>query len=313
LSNIFLSPEVLTLLFITFSLAIILTFAALKTLQLLKKYKPNAVSEEQYRLEKSSYLITTIIQISLFINIFLFILFIHALNTLSDIIPGAMCAAGVISSNGFGNPLIVLKVTIILCSLLWLRINKEDFMTKGHPYFKRKYLFFLLIFVLFLTDTLLELSFFSHLSTIEPVMCCSRIYQQSSTDFSLSNSTLITLFYLFYLLLLFVLTLRKRILSAAFSLLFLYVAYLSISYFFSTYIYELPTHKCPYCILSYDYDYIGYFIYASLILASYYTLSFSLLPHKEDLRKKALLWYTLFVIIVSAKFFYFVFINQTTL
>jgi len=313
LSNIFLSPEVLTLLFVTFALGITLTFAAFKTLQLLKNYKPNAVTEEQYRLEKSSYLITTIIQVSLFINIFLLALFTHTLDSLSDIIPGAMCAAGVISSNSFGNPLIVLKVTIILCSLLWLRINKEDFITKGHPYFKRKYLFFLLIFVLFLTDTLLELSFFSHLSTVEPVMCCSHIYKQTSNSFALSNSTLITFFYMLYLFLLTSLTFRKRLLTAAFSLLFLYVAYLSITYFFSTYIYELPTHKCPYCILSYDYDYIGYFIYASLILASYYALSFSLLPHKADLRVKALLWYTLFVFIVSVKFFYFIIINHTTL
>ena len=274
---------------------------------------PNAVTEEQYKLEKNSYLITTIIQISLIINIFLLALFTHSLNTLSNIIPGAMCAAGVVSSNSFGNPLIVLKITIIICSLIWLRLNKEDFITKGHPYFKRKYLFFLSIFTLFLADTLLEVNFFAHLSTVEPVMCCSNIYKHSPSSFTLSNTSLVTLFYSLYLFLLLTITLKKRILSAAFSLLFLYISYLSITYFFSTYIYELPTHKCPYCILAADYGYIGYFIYTSLILASYYALTFALFPTKEDLRKKALLWYTIFVLIVSAKFFYFIITNHTTL
>ena len=313
MSNIFLSPQVIVLLFVTLSLAVVLTFAAFKTVQLIKNYKPNAVTQEQYTLEKSSYLITTIIQVSLFINIFLLALFTHTLNSLSDIIPGAMCAAGVVSSNAFGNPLIVLKVVIILCSLLWLRINKEDFITKGHPYFKRKYLFFLLIFLLFLIDIFLELNFFAHLSTVEPVMCCSHIYKHTQNSFSLSNSSLVTLFYTLYLLLLLTLTLNKRLLSAAFSLLFLYISYLAITYFFSTYIYELPTHRCPYCILSSDYAYIGYFIYTSLILASYYALSFALFVQKTELRAKALIWYTLFVFIVSAKFIYFLIVNHTTL
>lgn len=301
------------LLFVTLSLAIVLTFAAFKTVQLLKNYKPNAVTQKQYTLEKSSYLITTIIQVSLFINIFLLALFTHTLDTLSGIIPGAMCAAGVVSSNGFGNPLLILKVVIILCSLLWLRINKEDFISKKHPYFKRKYLFFLFIFVLFLINIFLELNFFAHLSTVEPVMCCSHIYQQTSSSVSFSNTSLVTLFYSLYLLLLLTITLKKRILSAAFSLLFLYISYLAITYFFSIYIYELPTHKCPYCILSSDYNYLGYFIYISLILASYYALSFALFVQKRDLRIKALLWYTLFVFIVSAKFVYFLIINHTLL
>ena len=303
----------IVLLFVTLSLAVVLTFAAFKTVQLIKNYKPNAVTQEQYTLEKSSYLITTIIQVSLFINIFLLALFTHTLESLSEIIPGAMCAAGVVSSNGFGNPLIVLKVLIILCSLLWLRINKEDFISKGHPYFKRKYLFFLFIFLLFLIDIFLELNFFAHLSTVEPVMCCSHIYKHTPNSFSLSHTALVTLFYTLYLLLLLALTLNKRLLSAAFSLLFLYISYLAITYFFSTYIYELPTHKCPYCILSSDYDYIGYFIYISLILASYYALSFTLFVKKRDLRTKALLWYTLFVFIISAKFVYFLLINHTGL
>jgi hypothetical protein len=33
----------------------------------------------------------------------------------------------------------------------------------------------------------------------------------------------------------------------------------------SCYIYELPTHHCPFCILQKEYGYIGYLIYLTLL------------------------------------------------
>ena len=313
LNNIFLSPELFVLLFVTFLLLIVLLYAAFETLIILHNYTPNAATQKQYNLEKKSYLVTTIIQISLFINIFLLAYFAHTLNALSIIIPGAMCAAGVISANSFGNPLIFLKVIIIILSLVWIRINKEDFIAKGHPLFRKKLLFFLFIFSLFGINYILELNFFMHLSSVEPVMCCSRIYDTTNAAPLFNSTALVSLFYLLFLLLLTLLHYKKHILSAAFSLPFLYISYLTISYFFSTYIYELPTHRCPYCILSADYHYIGYFIYASLILATYYTFTYSLLPKESDLEKKAIFWYLFFTFLVSYKFIYHLLVNHTTL
>ena len=313
LNSIFLSPQLLVLLFVTLSLFLTLLYAAFETLIILRRYTPNAATQEQYNLEKKSYLVTTIIQVSLFINIFLLAYFVHTLESLSSIIPGAMCAAGVISANSFGNPLIFLKVIIIILSLIWIHINKEDFVAKGHPYFKAKLLFFLFIFTLLSIDSLLEINFFTHLSTIEPVMCCSRIYKSVNAVPFLNTALLPTLFYFIFTLLTILLYYKKNILSAAFSLLFLYISYLSITYFFSTYIYELPTHKCPYCLLGADYYYIGYFIYASLILATYNTLIFAIFPKKEELRIKALRWYLFLVALLSYKFILYLLVNHTTL
>jgi len=315
LSNIFLSPEVFVSLLISFLLIIILLIAFFQTITILRNYIPNAVTQKQYILEKKSYLITTIIQVSLFINIFLLAYFAYTLNSLASIIPGAMCAAGVISSNVFGNPLIVLKIFIIILSMLWLAINKEDFIQKGHPYFKVKLYFFLFIFLLILIDFIMALNFFSNLSTVEPVLCCSNIYKNttSTMPFNLKTSYIITLFYLIYIILVFVLHYKKRFLITAFSLAFLYLAYLSITYFFSTYIYELPTHKCPYCILGSDYYYIGYFIYSTLFIASFYALTSSVLPYKQSLFKKAIFWYSFFLFLVSFKFIFYLITNQTFL
>jgi hypothetical protein len=292
-----------------------LSIAAFNTLLILKKYKPNAVSQTQYALEKKSYLITTLIQLSLAINIFLLGFFVFTLNDLASFIPGAMCAAGVVRANIFGNPLIILKIFIILLSLLWLSLNRQDYYAKQHPYFSKKLYFFLFIYLLIVFDAILEVNFFANLSTVEPVLCCSNIYAKTATTMPLhlTSDYLVTLFYTIFFLLLFLLHYKKRVLIAAFSLFFLYLSYLSITYFFSTYIYELPTHKCPYCILGSDYYYIGYFIYTALLLATFYALNAALFNFNSKSYKKASFAYILFVFLVSFKFFSYIFINHTLL
>jgi hypothetical protein len=42
------------------------------------------------------------------------------------------------------------------------------------------------------------------------------------------------------------------------------IALLSILSFISLYVYELPTHHCPFCLLQMEYGYIGYLLYAAL-------------------------------------------------
>jgi hypothetical protein len=315
LSSIFLSAGVTITLFVSLLVLIALSIAAFHTLKILKKYKPNAVSQTQYELEKRSYLITTLIQLSLVINILLLGFFVYTLNDLSALIPGAMCAAGVVSANIYGNPLMVLKIFIILLSLLWLSLNHQDYYAKGHPYFKKKLYFFLFIYVLLLFDTYLEINFFANLSTLEPVLCCSNIYAKSiaTLPFHLNTPLLLTIFYSIFFLLLFLLYFQKRVLITAFSLLFLTISYLAITYFFSTYIYELPTHKCPYCILGFDYYYVGYFIYTTLLLATFYALNAAIFNFDTKSYKKAALTYILFTILVSAKFIYYLLINRTLL
>jgi hypothetical protein len=302
-------------LFVSFLVLTALTIAAFNTVQILQRYNPNTVSQKQYELEKKSYLITTLIQLSLVINILLLAFFIYTLGDLSSLIPGAMCAAGVVSANVYGNPLIILKISIILLSLLWLSLNRQDYYAKGHPYFKKKLYFFLIIYALLFFDTFLEINFFANLSTLEPVLCCSNIYAKTAEvlPFGLKTGFLVVLFYALFFLLLFLLHFKKRVFITAFSLLFLYVSYLSITYFFSTYIYELPTHKCPYCILGFDYYYIGYFIYGTLIIATFYALNAAIFNFKPISYKKAFFTYILFVILVSAKFLYYLLINHTLL
>jgi hypothetical protein len=50
----------------------------------------------------------------------------------------------------------------------------------------------------------------------------------------------------------------------------------------SLYIYELPTHHCPFCILQSEYGHIGYLLYAFLLVGSVSGISIGLLMPFRD-------------------------------
>jgi len=312
LNSLLLHPEVLTLQIVSLILFGSLSVAAVFAVHIIREWQAKSHTQQQYALEKRSYFVVTLIELSFFVYIAHLLFFIYTINDLSAVIPGAMCAAGVVSANGYGGWLMMVKIVIILLALIWLYVNKEDLHTKGFIYFKPKLYLFLGLYGLFFVDLLLQYSFFAKLTTLTPVLCCSRIYTQADTLFSLSNSLLVTLFMGTFVALFIALWKRRRRSVAALALLFMVLSYFAISYFFSTYIYELPTHKCPYCILQKEYYFIGYFIYTALIIATFYALV-SAIFDKQELYRKAELWYLLFMVTVTLKFVYYLLVNHTFL
>lgn len=316
LSDILLSPEVGITLFIDIFLFLLLSIAFYQSLILLKKYDSNAVSAEQYKLEKKSYLLITIISVSIIIKLLLLPFFVHTLDILSSIVPGAMCGAGVIKANEFGEIALGVKIVVVMLSLLWMKLNSYDEKTLKQPYFTKKLYFFIFIYILIMLELFLELSFLTNISTELPVLCCSAIYtddMENPIPFNLSIINLLILFYSLYVLLLILTYFKKRYFLAPVSLFFVYISYYVIVYFLGTYIYELPTHKCPFCMLQSDYNFIGYFIFTSLFMATFYALSASAFNFTKKEYKIAAFLYTVFILISSYSFIIFVVRNGTYL
>lgn len=300
LADIFLSHEVNLHLLLQFFLFILLSVAFFFSIYILKNFTYNATTEKQYDLEKKTYLIITIIKFSLIIKIILLPFFTHTIDKLSEIIPGAMCGAGVINANGYGEPLLIFKILILLLIMLWIVLNSKDETSKGYKYFKPKLHFYIFLYIFIVAETIIELLYFSNLSTINPVSCCSVIYDDNENLFSkLSPIEMLISFYLLFFITLIALYFRKRFILIPLTFIFLYISFLSINYLFATYIYQLPTHQCPFCLLKSDYYYIGYTIYASLLLATFYTLSGSIYKFKSEHLSKAIYWYFLYLFLVS--------------
>jgi hypothetical protein len=184
-----------------------------------------------------------------------------------------MCGAGVIGENRYGYPLLVLKVLAILLSSFWILLNREDLKAKNYPFIKKRYYLFFLIYLIFILSYIVELNYFGDISLQRVVSCCSTIFGASgnnSLPFNLDIKSLLIIFYLLSLLNIYTIIQKDALALLFSSIIFGIVAYYALTYFFGTYIYEIPTHICPFCMLQSEYHYIGYALWGSLLAYIFY-------------------------------------------
>ncbi len=270
--SVFLSNAVIAFLLAEFVLLVLMSISLFYVVRIVRSWDYNALTSLQYSLEKQNYLVNTILLFCVCIKIVLFIFFALCLNELSDIVPGAMCSAGVIGSNKFGGILMLTKILLIFGLGIWLVINKLDLQALNFPYLKRKYAIFICLFVMILLELGIEISFFYNIPLKVPVFCCSVTFQAPKLPFGYTNFGLVSVFFVLFFVILVLNFLKQSMASFVANLLFLVLSYYAITYFFGLYVYEQPNHKCPYCMLKGDYFYVGYLIWGSLFLGVFYGL-----------------------------------------
>lgn len=268
MNPILLNPHTIVYLLSEGVLWLMLAIAAGVSVHILLRWDFGSTSEEQYALERRAYLVMTILLFAFGMKFLLLPFFVFGIDRLSDLVPGAMCAAGVISANGYGLPLLFLKLLILFLLILWMALNHYDLEAKRYPWFRLKSLLFLLIFALVSVELWLDWAYFTHIDIHRPVSCCSALFGQlegaNPLPFGLDIPKLLLLFYLLYGLIVAATLARQTLLEVLGYGLFVFVAYYAVVYFFGTYVYELPTHKCPFCMLQKEYYYVGYLIWGTL-------------------------------------------------
>ena len=96
-NNLFLSNEIIILLFSQILIYFLLFISFFISIKILKNWDYKKSNSIQYSLEKKSYLVILIISFALFTKIFIFFYFIYSIDSLTFLVPGAMCAAGIFS------------------------------------------------------------------------------------------------------------------------------------------------------------------------------------------------------------------------
>ncbi|MBQ6224600.1 MAG: hypothetical protein IJT33_05585 [Campylobacter sp.] len=264
-------PFVMTLLFCEALVLFFCTIALFYGVKIAFKFDENLLSPKQYKLAQTSYLVSTIVKFALFVKLPLFLFFIWVLDELSSLIPGAMCAVGVIDATEFGAYLLFFKITNLFLLSGWIYLNSQDFKTKTCKFMKLKFRLFIIIFIFIFCEIALEYLHFFGIKTTHIVQCCSEIFKTSHFSvnaFYHKNSFILGAFYGIFTLFAFSAILRKQSLFSALSAIFVFVSIYALIRFFSPYIYELPTHKCPFCMLEKEYNYVGYAIYILIFLGA---------------------------------------------
>jgi len=305
---VLITPEIITLTILNVLFFLFASLAFYFSVRILLFYDANATTQTQYKLEKQSYLIATIIKFIFYIKIPLFIFFIFTLDKIATILPGAMCGAGVVNATVYGTPLLLLKILNLYIFAYWIVLNSEDMKSQESKYLRLKFLLFCFAYILLVVEIVTQIVMFFSIDVNSVVDCCGAIFSTTngtylSTILSLKPLYLLSTFYGIFLFLIVSYFIKNRYIFSLLNAMFLIVSLISLIAYFGTYIYELPTHHCPFCLLQKDYNYIGYFLYIFLFIGTFYGLLVGLIAfNKKELELRyriSLLFNLLYILLVS--------------
>lgn len=270
-----LHPAIIALCSSSLLTSAILLYAAFFAVRILRRWDLSSGSELQVALEHRTYLISTIMACSMIFQLLSLFLFIHTADGLSTLFKGAMCAAGTLNLNAFGYPALLLKLGTFLLAGLWLVINRIDNRGYDYPLIRIKYLLLLIITPLVLVESLVQGLYFFLMKPHVITSCCGSLFGTESKGLAPTLALIpeIPLLAALTAVVLFLLTVgawhcrtgRSAALFSAASLAAFLCGAVALVSALPVYVYALPSHHCPFCMLQREYGYVGYLFYVTLL------------------------------------------------
>ena len=270
-----LHPAIIALLTASSLIGLMVVYAASQGLLILRHWDLSSGSELQLSLERRTYLISTILGYALAFQLASLFLYVFTVDSLCTLFAGAMCAAGTLNVNAWGYPALLLKILGFLLAGVWLILNYADNRAVDYPLIRTKYRLLLVLAPLIVVEGTLLFAYFLGLKADIITSCCGSLFSERSASIAseivgFPAAPMMIVFFaavagLFVSGGYYLATGRGGYLFSAAAGTASLIAILSVLSFLSLYIYELPTHHCPFCILHREYGYIGYPLYAALL------------------------------------------------
>ena len=251
-------------------------------LRLLKHWDLGSDAELQIKLEERIWLVATLVQFGLVVQIISAILFIYAADYFATVLKGAMCAAGSLTANDFGLPALGFKLATIFVGSMWIMLHRLDIGSENFPYTRLKSLWLLAMLPLLIVDGLLVVLYLINLEPEIVTSCCGIIFGETEAggysllNYSSGTAVLVLLAAISTLILAGSLSQLCAIPSSkgaallvsgmmGFAWLIFYLLALAvITVQVSPYVYGLPHHRCPFDLLHYPYLTTGLPLYVFL-------------------------------------------------
>ncbi|MBN1958017.1 MAG: hypothetical protein JXQ81_01660 [Desulfuromonadales bacterium] len=289
-----LHPGILALLSLSAVIFIIMLVAGWHSLKLIVYWDANSSSERQLLLERKTWLISTLLNYTLTVQIFSLLLFVFTADDIHRLFIGAMCATGSLNANLVGWLVLLVKGVLLFMASFWVVFNQLDQRTEDAPLTRLKYIGLLLMTPLFALDLYLQWRYFSGLQPEVITSCCGSLFSAEGEGVAgdlagMPIGQAMTLFFSvagFYLLVLLACLRTRRVIFRPLlfvaSVLMFFISLGAVVAFISLYIYQMPSHHCPFDMLQANYGYIGYPMYIGLYCAAL----FGMLPGlAQPLRK----------------------------
>lgn len=271
-------PAIIALLLVSLVSVALLAGAVPYALEIILHWDIRSGSERQLRLERSTYLLSTLASFVFVTQIIALLLFVFNADKMAEMIAGAMCAVGTLSVNSFGFPALICQIVLFFAAVCWLIINHIDTRSPDYPLVRIKYVLLLFLLPLLLIMAALQFRFFIGIKADVITSCCGTLFSEENKEMigavaavpalpamiafygSLTLVVLVSLYYRWQG--------KGAYLVALLSAMTFVVAIVGLLSFLSLYIYEHPNHHCPFCVLKPEYDYRGYWLYLPLFSAT---------------------------------------------
>jgi hypothetical protein len=294
-----LDPSIIALLTGSLLTSALLLYAAFFAVRIIRHWDLASGSELQVTLERRTYLLTTIMACACTFQILSLFLFIRTADSICTLFVGAMCAAGTLNLNQFGYPALLLKFANFLLAGIWLIVNHADCRGYDYPLIRVKYRLLLVIAPLLLVETAIQGDYFLSLRPHVITSCCGSLFGGQARGIASVMGALPVTPLLALLAVAVVLTLacgvifRWRVrgdytfteepLVAEYDLAYswwqerggyafaclagvtLVVGVMALISAIPVYVYALPTHHCPFCMLHREYGHVGFLLFVTLL------------------------------------------------
>jgi hypothetical protein len=277
----------------------------------------------QIRLESEIWLSSTLMEYGLFLQIFSLLLLVIAADSFASLLPGAMCATGSFLANSYGMKSLVLKLVSVFFYGFWLLLHRLDIKSPRYPLVRLKNVFLLLLCPLLITDITLQTLYLQGLHPDIITSCCGVVFTKPDVGIlglsqSMASFSSVVAFYcgcLFLFLLAWKTFPFSRVLLATGSALLFPAGLWIVTTFVSPYVYAMPHHRCPFCLLHVEYSFVGYPLFLFLYLASFSGMGIVLLAlfrkyadlettiaKQQKILRMVLSWSLVFFLVLSLYF-----------
>ena len=248
--------------------------AAVQGWEILRAWDLSSGSSRQLELERRTYLVSTLVGKAMVFQVVSLFLLVFTADALAPQFTGAMCAAGSLKADEHGYPALLLGLVTAVLAGLWLILDRADEQGHDYPLIRVKYAALLFIAPLVLVQAWLLVAYFEGLRPEIITSCCGSLFSAAGrgagADLAALQPRLAGA--LLYGVVggtataaaAFVWRGRGAAMLAVLAGAALPVALAGIIAFVSPYVYELPTHHCPFCLLQREYHWLGYPLYATL-------------------------------------------------
>jgi hypothetical protein len=271
-------PPALALLLAASLNALALAAAGVFAFHLLRHWNPDRGSEQQIALERRTYLVSTLVGLSLVLSLPALALFVHTADAMAPFFTGAMCAVGSLKANAWGLPALYAMLAGFFLAAAWLVLNHLDNQGWDTPLIRVKYRLLLALAPLAVAQAGLLWAYFLNLDPQVITSCCGSLFGPAASGTAAELAALP----LAQAAPVFVATLALTLAAGAAFLirgrfgrgfavlagLHLPIALGAVVAFIAPYIYEQPNHHCPFCLLQAEHGYAGWVLYPPLFLGT---------------------------------------------